>query len=225
VERNVVSLHEVIARHVEQLLEERPRVLLAVDGPDAAGKTTLADVFAAELPAPVIRASIDGFHNPRRIRMRQGEWSGEGYYQDSFDYSALHARLLAPFAGGEPAVATQVFDHRQDAPAECAPTAVPARAVLVLDGVFLLRPQLRDRWDLSIYLDVGPEITLSRAVIRDLALFGSAEAVQRRYLRRYLPGQALYQSEASPRETADFLVDNTDPGNPRILRFRGVSSS
>jgi len=50
---------------------------------------TLADVLAAPLARlgrPVIRASIDGFHNPGAIRYARGKFSPEGYYFDSFDY-------------------------------------------------------------------------------------------------------------------------------------------
>ncbi len=215
----VSRLQELISDRVGHLLAEQPRVLVGIDGPDAAGKTTLADALAAVLPGPVIRASIDGFHNPRRIRLRQGELSAQGYYRDSFDYPALEAGLLDPFARGEPSVTTRIFDHRVDASRQQSPTPVPARAVLVFDGVFLLRPQLRDRWDLSVYLHVSPEVTLRRAEIRDAGVFGSVAEVRRRYLARYLPGQELYRAEASPQQAAGFLVDNADPQQPRVLRM------
>jgi pantothenate kinase-related protein Tda10 len=46
---------------------------VAVDGVDGAGKTTFADELAACLVTcgrQIIRASVDGFHNPRAIRYR-----------------------------------------------------------------------------------------------------------------------------------------------------------
>ncbi len=72
---------------------------VAIDGIDAAGKTTLADELAPLIEAqgrPVIRASIDGFHHPRSVRYRRGPDAPEGYYEDSFDYTALRAMLLDP---------------------------------------------------------------------------------------------------------------------------------
>lgn len=54
--------------------------------------------------------------------------------------------------------------------------------------------------------------------MRDLALFASAEAVEERYRRRYLPGQRLYRAEARPAERADVLVDMTDPLAPVVVR-------
>ena len=72
---------------------------VAIDGPDTAGKTTLADELAVELQhqgREVVRASIDGFHRPRVERYRQGPDSALGYYDDSFDYDRLIQTLLAP---------------------------------------------------------------------------------------------------------------------------------
>src|ERR671937_2719322 len=71
-------------------------VRVTIDGPDAAGKTTLADELAARLRARqrvVIRASIDGFHRPRAERYRRGDESPHGYYNDSFDFDSLRDNL------------------------------------------------------------------------------------------------------------------------------------
>jgi uridine kinase len=176
-------------------------VLVGIDGPDAAGKTTLADRLAARLPGPVLRVSVDEFPAPRDVRYARGEFSPQGYYRDSFDLPALVAGRLQPFASGAPVVA--------DLP-------VPERAALVADGVFLHRPELRDRWHLSVYLHVPEEETLRRAVVRDRALMGAE--VERRYRLRYPPGQALHRREADPVARADVVVDNTDPEEPVVLR-------
>ena len=55
--------------------------------------------------------------------------------------------------------------------------------------MFLLRPELAHRWDLSVYLHVPESVTLTRASVRDAEHLGGAEQVRRRYERRYLPGQ------------------------------------
>lgn len=206
-----VTFHDELLRHVTSVLRHRSRVLVAIDGPDAAGKTTLADDLATRWPLPVVRASIDSFHHPREVRMRRGPLSPEGYYRDSFDLDRFVGDLLEPFRAGATDLVTGVFDHRHEAAADASVSGIPATAVLVVDGVFLLRPELRDRWDVSVYLDIPPEETLRRARIRDVELFGSVAEVDQRYTARYLPGQALYRAEADPQSYADFVVDATDP--------------
>jgi len=64
---------------------ERP-VRVGIDGVDCSGKTMLADELIEPLQShdrEVIRASIDGFHNAREMRHRQGRGSPRGYYEDS----------------------------------------------------------------------------------------------------------------------------------------------
>src|SRR6185295_11684400 len=65
---------------------------VGIDGVDGVGKTTLADELVGplrNLNRRVIRASVDGFHNPASIRYRQGPLSPRGYFLDSFNYEAL----------------------------------------------------------------------------------------------------------------------------------------
>ena len=52
-------------------------------------------------------------------------------------------------------------------------------------GVFLLRPELIDRWDLRIFVSTAFEETLARARRRDLAPWGSAARVEQRFRNRY----------------------------------------
>jgi uridine kinase len=200
---------------------ERPHPLrVALDGVDAAGKTTLADVLVQALTErgrSVIRASVDGFHRPRAARYRRGAESPEGYYYDSFDYPALREALLLPLGpGGNRRYRTRVFDVRDDTPLDEPVQLAPLDALLLFDGVFLLRPELDDMWDLRIFVAADFVVTLRRAVRRDRALFGGARAVRERYWRRYIPGQRLYFAAVAPRERADVVVENDDPAVPRL---------
>jgi len=218
-----LALLERLADLIATLRRPHP-VRVAVDGVDAAGKTTLADELAALLAArgrAVIRAGIDGFGRSRADRYRRGELSAEGYYQDGFDYPALRADLLEPLGpGGSRRYRTATFDVRTDQP-RAAPLLLAAPdAVLVVDGVFLLRPELNDAWDLRVFLEVGFQETLRRAVARDRALFGSAQTTRARYQRRYIPGQRRYLATAQPQRIADVVIDNHDPTTPKLITSR-----
>lgn len=202
---------------------ERPHpVRVAIDGVDAAGKTTLADELAPLVEArgrPAIRASLDGFHRPRAERYRRGADSPEGYYHDSFDYLALRAALLTPLGpDGDRRYRTAAFDYRADAPLVAPPREAAPDAILFLDGIFLLRPELVAAWDFSIFVAITFDEMIRRAVVRDRDLFGSEAAVRDRYERRYLPAQRTYLAQARPQERVDVVVENTRPECPVLHR-------
>jgi len=201
---------------------ERPHPLrVAIDGIQAAGKTILADALVSSLEAhrrPVLRASIDGFHRPQAERYRQGDDSPTGYYEDAFDYDTLIDALLVPLGpGGDRWCRLESFDLRADTQLHAAPRHVSAHTVLLLDGVFLLRPELNAHWDYRILVHTDFEVALQRAINRDQHLLGSPQVVEERTQRRYFPAQRMYHDSAQPDQLADVIIDNNDPDNPRII--------
>ena len=87
--------------------------------------------------------------------------------------------------------------------------------MLIVDGVFLLRPELRSAWTLSAYLHVSGDESLRRGRERDRGLV-SGDAIDQLYRERYLPARSLYTEEISPREVAHIVVDNRDATRPLL---------
>ncbi|MEH1167053.1 uridylate kinase [Micromonospora sp. CPCC 205539] len=190
---------------------------VAIDGPPAAGKTTLADELAVVLRGQgrdVIRASIDDFLFPRAQRYPRGEYSAEGCYYDTHDYDALTRVLLNPLGpDGDRRFQHAVYDRATDTVLSPAVTTAPADAVLVFDGVFLMRPELIDRWELRIFVSTALEKTVERAVIRERRVSTRAE-VERRWRERYIPSQQFYFATARPTHHANIIVHNDEPQTP-----------
>jgi uridine kinase len=217
-----MSRSQLLQRLADQLTSiKRPHpIRVAIDGVDAAGKTLLADELILPLRErgyPIIRASIDGFHNPRKIRYKRGSTSPEGYYYDSFDYQAIKSLVLDPLGpNGNFQYQTAMFSFRADSPILSPIHRAPPEAILLFDGVFLLRPELYDYWDFKIFVEVSFEVSVERASRRDQILFGTAEAVKEQYWQRYVPGQQIYIQNCRPRERADVVIENNDPVNPTM---------
>jgi uridine kinase len=191
---------------------------VGVDGVDGAGKTMFANELAAVVHSrhrPVIRASVDGFHNPKAVRYRKGRGSPEGYFADSYDYATLRNALLDPLSpGGSGRYRAVIFDHRTDLPVSSAEAQALPGSILILDGIFLHRPELRDVWDFSIFLATAFDISVSRCAERDGTSPDPAAAAN----RRYVEGQQLYLRTCNPRARATLTIDNNDLSAPFIVQ-------
>ena len=219
---NRTQLLEQLADYIVSLPRAHP-LRVAIDGVDAAGKTVLANELVQPLKAReahVIRASVDGFHNPRQVRYRRGQDSPEGYYLDSFDYAALETYLLKPLGpDGSLEYRAAAFDYRTDSPVDAPLQRARMDSILLFDGIFLLRPEIASYWDLSIFVHVDFDISVQRGVQRYQELFGESDTVHQQYLQRYVPGQRLYLQSCRPIERANIVIDNNDLLHPVILKF------
>lgn len=210
----VLSKSEVIAALADEILHNygKGRAIIAVDGLDGAGKTRFADALAAQLGIgnrAVFRASIDDFHQSRARRYARGKDSPEGFYRDSYDYPTFKRMLTEPFrTGWIGSFNLRAFDLVRDLPYQPVWSSGPKDALLIVDGIFLNRPELRGIWNYSIWLEVDPEVAAARMLERD-GVTSNPE--------RYSGGQELYLSEANPREAANAIIDNNDYDHPKRI--------
>ena len=209
-------LHDLAERVVA--LRPGERVALAVDGVDGAGKTVLADQLAEvigglDAPRAVLRLSIDGFHRPRAQRIARGR-GPETFYEDSYDYDAFRRAVVEPFRRGEP-VTPAVNDVAADEPVRPTPVAVGPDTVLLVDGIFLQRPELADVWDAAVWVEVPFTVSVPRGNAR----FGDGHDPdpEAESNRRYVEGQRLYLAAADPRARATWVLDNTDLERPVLV--------
>lgn len=195
--------------------------MVAIDGVDGVGKTTFADELASRLEAPIIRSSVDFFHNPREVRYARGKHSPAGFYHDSFDLATLRSVLLDPLkeGAGPRRYRTAAFNHRTDRPVDSPVETAGPRSTLVFDGIFLHRPELRNYWEFSVFLDADRSETLRRCNERDgnpNASNDPADPVHARYVK----GQDLYLRDCRPKERATVVIDNQDLACPSFVTWR-----
>jgi uridine kinase len=96
------------------------------------------------------------------------------YYEDAFDLAAFRAAVEA------------------------------VEGTVIADGIFIHKPEIREVWDLSVWLQVDRGTARHRALLRDASWLEDAEA---RYARRYGPAEDRYLAEVDPASLADLVVD------------------
>ena len=197
-----------------QMVRPGERALIAIDGFDGAGKSWLAAelVGLAVLRGgrPLFSVSIDGFHHPRARRRAAGT-GPEGFYRSSYRYDVFHEVVVDRLRAGLPVV-PRVWDVVADEPVEAEHVIVPDDGIVIVDGIFLHRPELVDAWDASVWLEVPFSVSVPRGNARFPGTHDpepdAAENI------RYVGGQRLYVAEVDPAGSATWVIDNTDLENP-----------
>ena len=213
------DLLATVARMAAELAPDRI-VRFAIDGVDGAGKTSFANELAdvlCDFGRPVIRASVDSFHNPRAVRYARGRQSPIGFYEDSYNYALLKRYLLDPLSPGSSGrYCIAAFDHVTDSAVPLVGRTALPNSILLLDGIFLHRPELRAYWDASIFLRVDFTMSAARSAGRD----GTSPDPSAESNRRYVEGQRIYLSECAPEKHATMVIDNNDLAAPFVVARR-----
>lgn len=181
----------------------------------------LADLLAglpSGTPAKVAISGLDDFHLPgHRGRSTREEWTPRSYYDGSYDYAAFRALVLDPLSpGGSRRCRLSLFSSFHDSFLPETWVEVEDNAVMLADGIFLLRPELRACWDYVIWIEIDEVTSLARARERDTAWVGDADVVERRYRQRSFPAYRLYVAETGGSANADAVIDNTNPASPTL---------
>jgi uridine kinase len=142
------------------------RVMIAIAGGSGAGKTWLSRRIAEAFPTEATWVSLDDFY------FDQSHLSPEERrrinYDDpqAIDWELLKIFLREFYLGHATKVPRYDFSThcRTKAPVECRPTRL-----LVADGLWLLtRPDVRELFDLSVFIECPAQVRLERRLARDL---------------------------------------------------------
>lgn len=205
------SIEEVI----QIILAQRSRVpecrslLVGLSGIDGAGKGYVAGQLEAHLARYGVAAGIinvDGWLNLPEKRFNQRR-PGEHFYENAIRFEELFSQLVLPLR-----------DRRSvHFVADCAEETAPSFhkhtydfkdvGVVVVEGIFLFKPQYRQFFDLTVWVDCSFPTALARAIERAQEGLSIARTISV-YETIYFPAQRIHMSQDHPRESADLIIEN-----------------
>ena len=150
----------LVAR-LEALLAQKDRVLIAVDGMAASGKTTLAAALALRFPQSAV-VHMDDFTIPL-------ENLTPGYFDrllSNADIGRFDREVLSPLLAGQDAVYRPYVCHPEPGFLSPVRAAADARLVIV-EGAYCLCDPLFDRYDLTVLSLIDPAIQRERILTRN----------------------------------------------------------
>lgn len=162
---------------IDRLMRERPRVIVAIDGMSASGKTTLAAAIQRIYGARVVHMD-DFFLQPCQRTPQRYATPGE-----NVDHERFLSEVLGPLSRGE------AFTYR---PFRCHAMAFgegehmePGR-LNVVEGSYSLHPALCGLYDLRVMLRIDPAAQSARILARN------GEAMHARFMREWVPMENAY---------------------------------
>jgi phosphoglycolate phosphatase-like HAD superfamily hydrolase/uridine kinase len=212
-----ISIFKKITEEVECKKRKDKAFVIGINGIDGAGKTEFAEALGKNLKANGYETQLihlDDFHNPRTIRY-SGSNQAESYYNKSFNIKLIVDKLLSPIKKKKPlSLNLKVLNLDTDKYEAEREYYVNQDTIVILEGVFLYRKELASYTDYKVFLDIRPEESKRRAIIRD------SEANVKKYDEKYLPAQVKYIEKYPPTKVVDMIIDNTDCEYPSIKHIR-----
>ena len=165
-----------VKEKIDQLLNERDRVMVAIDGNCAAGKTTLSAVLENEYDCNVFH--MDDFF------LRPEQRTAERYAQPggNVDYERFQDEVLQPVLKGID------FSYRPFSCKTfsfCEPIAVTPKRLTIVEGTYSLHPYFGDVYDWKVFLAVDAQLQRSRILERP-------KHVQERFFSDWIPMEQQY---------------------------------
>lgn len=154
-----ITIKEVLAR-VERF-NHRPFVMV-LDGPGGSGRSTLARELAEGFRGSVAIVQGDDFYADLDDDYRMN-LDAEGGYRDYFDWNRLREQVLVPARGGR-SIEFQRYDWVNARMGDW--FTVDSVNLLIIEGVYSSRPELRDLADLVLWVKTSTSERLRRQVER-----------------------------------------------------------
>ncbi|QUH21614.1 uridine kinase [Alkaliphilus sp. B6464] len=184
--------------------------MVAIDGLGGSGKTTITKSIAENLKTkgynPVI-IHIDDFIQPKSVRYNEKYEEWFCYYHLQWRYKYLIDNILCPIYDGEKMIDRKIelYDKDIDEYKVKDFKYDSDKSLLIIEGVFLQRPELKKFLNYVIYLDIPKDIRLERVIKRDRYI-GNDQQIVDKYKTRYFPAEERYISTCCPKDNADLVI-------------------
>lgn len=162
---------------IEAAQAGKEHILVAIDGPCASGKTTLARELSEQLSCPVIHMDHFFLRPEQRTSDRLSEPGG------NLDRERFAKEVLIPLRTGK-AFSYQPFRCSTSSLGE--PIFIPEAPIILIEGSYSCHPDLRDAYDLCLYTSVSPEEQERRLLQRE------GEAKLAAFKAKWIPMEEAY---------------------------------
>ncbi|MEK4713768.1 MULTISPECIES: AAA family ATPase [unclassified Sporosarcina] len=185
-------------------------MLIGIDGLGGSGKTMYAYKLQQQLEGSVI-LHLDDFVHKKEVRYNENYEEWYCYYHLQWRYDYLIQKLLLPLKSGLDVNETIEVYNRETDSYILREIEIPAGTTVIVEGVFLQRPELRPYFEIVVYLELDQETRLKRITDRDIYM-GNKKEIALKYDQRYFPAEEKYIEQCNPLALADIVENEVKEG-------------
>ena len=200
-------IHKILTRRAA--IPESRSVLVGVSGIDGCGKGHFAAQLEARLALHGVSSAIlniDGWLNLPEKRF-DPRAPAENFYKNAIRFDEFFTQLVIPLRDCRSLHLVADFTEETASRYRKHIYHFEDVRVIVVEGVFLFKPQYRHLFDLSIWIDCSFPTALARAVGRAQEGLSPANTIAA-YETIYFPAQRIHLAHDKPREHADLIFQN-----------------
>jgi len=208
---NVKSIDELIQRILacRAGIPESRSLLVGLSGIDGSGKGYVAGQIEAHLGQYGVPAAIlntDGWLNLPEERFSSSE-PAEHFYEHAIRFEEFFSQLVIPLRDRR--CVHLVADFAEETAHHFRKRTYDFKdvGVVVVEGIFLFKPQYRQLFDLAIWTECSFPTALARAIDRAQEGLSRAKTIAV-YETVYFPAQQIHLAQDKPRENADLIFEN-----------------
>ena len=188
-DKNTKPFFELFAKIDKKL--QNGRVILAIEGGSASGKTTLSKTLEENYDCTVFHMD-DYFLRPeQRTPERFKEIGG------NVDRERFLEEILIPLKNKK-TVTYRPFDC--SALSLCPPITVTPKKLVVIEGAYSMHKDLERFYDLSVFLNVSPELQKNRIEKRN------SLPLAKRFFNEWIPLEKVYFEKTDVKNRCDLTI-------------------
>lgn len=191
------SFKQLVDRIFYENSKKQTTLLIGIDGCGGSGKSTFAAKIITDFPKVTI-VHLDDFYLPSS-KLMNIEPTKKPVGAD-YDWQRVLKQVLEPLSQ-EVEGYYQRYDWETDQLAEW--HAVPTGGIVIIEGVYALRKELVEIYDLKIWVDCPRETRLARGLERD------GEDARAMWENNWMVSEDIYVEQHKPIDRADLIIKGT----------------